>query len=319
MLKKLLFGFTCLQSIILMEVTHGELSSQEKFDISPFFDAHNKPSKVLLNLLSLTKIKHDGSLKNIVEETQKYWLRGKNQERYQISNQAFKDVESKVLPLLKYKLKLEPAVYSTQKHYKGILFYGSTVQSMRGRLSHLVDEIQKKKIDFDAIYFLGSDRPLFKDQETKEVLTTSTIKNVPLKSSWKMPSTLPTTEHEAMKWIIEQTDLPQKIIKAKKYFLTAPMKPDEKGLLTKRPTTKDAFVSFLNLNPSPGVYLAISNQPFREYQQWVGREVLSKKFILETVGSKASKNTNIGVYLDNAARILYQKQIVDQKVKNIIH
>ena len=68
-------------------------------NIHNILDAHNSPSAPLLQLLKITNIQHNGTLEDIVQATQKAWLRPAGKERWEMT-ETFADKRSIILPIL---------------------------------------------------------------------------------------------------------------------------------------------------------------------------------------------------------------------------
>ena len=86
------------------------------------------------------------------------------------------------------------------------------------------------------------------------------------------------------------------------------MKVGKTGLAI-RPNTGDTIIAWLKHNPKPGEILAISSQPYVQYQDAVLKTLIPHGFSTETIGpATVGDSEAIAVNLDNVARILYQEQ-----------
>jgi hypothetical protein len=172
---------------------------------------------------------------------------------------------------------------------------GAAYPRMQTRLVHLVD-LWQKGVRFDQVVLLSGARPLTQSEQSALVdaygLQDSTI--------------IPLTEADAMKLVYETIDMPDAMRKVSLVVIDVPMQITKSGALA-RPTTGDTVNQWMELHPKPGNCLVISNQPYVAYQHSVSKTLLPKDFIVETVGAQ-STDTQIDVYLDTIARLLYQEK-----------
>ena len=262
-----------------------------------------QPTKALLSLLDLLQIKHDGTLKTIVEQTQKAWLRKPGQERWDLE-ERYENLKDNIISLLG-QLNLLDEILPTQLYYDYAIMLGASVGRVRSRLSYLLEQWQKG-VRFDTLVVLSGERPLHEELECEAILLDTS--SYPFaKKGWKFKGALPTNEIEMMKFVLDQTELPQGFEKVTIVFISVPMLEGPDGM-QRRPTTKDTNLKWLDEKPKAGTGLAISNQPYVQYQDAVLKAVMPNEFIIETVGYADTDTTNITVHLDNLARILYQEE-----------
>lgn len=268
-------------------------------------DSKSKPTQDLLDLLSAFNVQHDGTLKDIVVQTQKEWLRKPGKERWQVDEVKVEDKE-KVLELLE-KLKCVGEVKPKSNDYDYALIMGATAGTMKLRISYLLN-LYNKGIRFKTMVFLVGERPRDINLETQDTFLVNTNDGLKIKENWNFKD-LPKTETEMAKLIFDQIDLPEEFKNnVKVIFVDTPMQPTKEGQL-RRPNTGDTVIWWMKLEPKAGTCLVISNNPYVGYQDTVARTLLPKKFSIETVGSAASRNEKVSTYLDNAARWLYQEQV----------
>lgn len=268
-------------------------------------DNQGNPSETLLVLLDELNVKHDGTLKSIVEVTQKEWLRASGKERWDMQ-EKYQDKREVLFSYFK-KLGLIDQIKPRSKKYDYALMLGATLPRVRDRLSYLAN-LWDDGVRFNKIIFLGGQRPLEDKFENKEKLLDTNNPYLPFASNWSLNGELPKTETEMMKFVFDQSNLPEEMKKLDIVFVDAPMKQKEDGSL-KRPTTEDTILDWLKTNPRRGSCIAISNQPYVSYQDSILKTHLSKEFYLETVGKALDNNSDrMTMILDNLARYLYQEK-----------
>jgi len=279
-------------------------NAMEKKLSDTIVNKHYQPTSTLLTLLKATNIKHDGTLQSIFTETQKYWLRPAGKERWE--TQTFFTVNHNNPSELFKELYLIQEIKPSNQHYNHVILLGSTVTSIRIRLSYLINT-WNNGIRFDSINILAGQRPLDKTIESPEVLLNNTCQTLPFKQNWQLNGQLPSTETEMIKLVFDQADLPAEWNNIAINFVDTPMQQTENGIL-RRPSTLDTIMEWVKLyNPKNGSILALSNQPYIGYQDSVLRNFLPKNFTVETVGSDCINNQNIATILDSLARWIYNE------------
>lgn len=189
------------------------------------------------------------------------------------------DQREEILPLLK-RLGFIDAVDAAEKEYDYAVVHGSLYPTIKKRIAHLALQYQHG-VRFREIVLLTGQRLLEK---------TKLEKDLPFD-----------TETEMVLYAWETADLP---VEMRKLPLTV---VDAKMHNGRRPTTKDTLLEWLNSNPTPGRCLMISNQPYVQYQDELGKAYLPSDFIIETIGDKADENMPMSVHLDNIGRFLWVK------------
>lgn len=253
-------------------------------------DAHGKPSQELLWLLAFTDVEHDNSLASIVQATQAAWIRKPGTERWDINEQDRGNKELIHRQLMK--MNLIDTVTPSKKKYDYALWMGSAYPCMQTRFTHLV-QLWEKGVRFDEIVLLSGARPLTDGEQHALV------------RYYNLGDEVPVTEADAMKLVYKHSAMPENMKKVPLVVIDVPMQVAKNGALT-RPTTGDTVNAWMKLQPQAGSCLVVSNQPYVNYQDSVAKTLLPHNFSVETVGER-SEDTNIDVYLDTVARLLYQE------------
>lgn len=322
--------------IFLLSVSQAEETK------NPFFDNHGLATDAFVELLGETgiQVKNDIHKKDwpkplLTLKTRKIneiddvlqgkvkpevtWYQGKAQRwnmrpKMPLTNQKAKEIIKQCLE----KFDLGTACYPREKHYKGVLFLGSLLSSVRQRLAFFNELIEKNAISFDKVYVLAGERKLEVGcGETTAKLLKGDNAIIPLKASWKVPQKLPTNETEMIKLVFDQSAHP--LLTPERVQFVHSLK--EKG--HPRATTKSTAEKWIQeYQPEPGTYLAISNQPFVLYQELVVRrnmlennkeiqiEAVGPGISLETIANYKMKNpkNKAAVLLDNIAKIVHESR-----------
>lgn len=279
-----------LSIVSLSAIIIGGVRFMDKPLYTAILDSEQKPSDLLLEILSLTHIPHDGTLKNIVELTQNQqpvgFIRPLGKERWEIDD-IHEDNRLAILKTFE-KMGVLDALYPVDMHYDYGIVHGATLDRSQSRMLFLI-ELHNKGIKFDNIIVLSGKRILTEDER-------------------KRLNYAAENEYEMVKIVWSQLDIPEKLKQIPITFVDSPM-IEKDGVVT-RPTTGTTIKTWLKSNPKPGSALTISNQPFCEYQDSVTRTYLPRSFQIETVGPAADQDEiRISVLLDNLARWLYQENM----------
>lgn len=303
-----------------------------------FFDKNNRATDDVVRLLGLTGIRVENdplpsdpdwpeaklvlktrSLKDINEATQGMldpkvaWKRANNQERWQmelatpLTSQQIQKIRE-----IYTKLGLFEEVKPQKISYKGILFLGSTLKSVRPRLAFLNQLLDSKACTANKVYVLTGERVLSPEVgETKEALLNPKNGIIAFRPEWTPPQQLPNNETDMVKLVFTQSRHPS--LKEEDIIYVHSLKATGYS----RATTESTVYKWLELcKPEPGVYLAISSQPYVYYQQLVIQNALLKAkrsdIQVHTVGPAASYKDSSPIteqytaeLLDNLARIFY--------------
>ncbi len=293
-------------SVVVLVAGCGVLQQQPEA-ASSAINQQQKPTPALQELLTKCDMTHDGTLADIVAQTQKAWLRPAGLERFHV-NDAYTKRKEEFHPLF-VRLGLIDEVMPQQKWYRYAVVHGANVLVVRARLAYLA-KIWQAGVRFQQLVFLTGQRILDPVQETEQALCDRNQDILPIRSDWQYDrQDLPTNETEMMRFIYEQAAVPAELRAVPLTVIDAPQIIDDRGN-TKRPNTQSTIHEWLKTNPEPGRCLAISNQPFVGYQDSVMRTELPAGFDLETVGlALPSVYESVALCLDSLARWLYQENI----------
>jgi hypothetical protein len=265
--------FACITSVV-----HAETFDVSKVGLNP---------KAFSELIVLTNLNYDGSLKDLVTQTQAQWLRKPGTERWDIV-EKLNYLKDKVYVIVN-KLGLIDEWYPSKKQYNYALIFGARLALVRSRLDYLT-KLWDQGVRFDQIVLLGGQRDLspIELKILKEEYGRTDIKSEP-----EMIQCLYNAlDHfEFKKRTMLLIDAPRKIL------------PNGKPW---RATTECTVKHWMKQNPKKGTCMLISSQPFCNYQQVVAQTLLPKTFKITTVGKKASKENMVEIYLDTLARTFYQ-------------
>ncbi|HSW74224.1 MAG TPA: hypothetical protein VLG71_03635, partial [Candidatus Limnocylindria bacterium] len=180
------------------------------------------------------------------------------------------------------------------------------ITRVRTRLAYLI-KLWNQGIRFDTLVFHGSQRPRDPQVEPERILLNNNVPDLPINAAWQFSGSLPATEYDMIRMVIEQTEFPAAMVAIPKIVIDCPMLPTANGSLV-RPTTGDVVTAWLATKPQPGSCLCISNQPYVGYQDAVVATLVPSTFTTETVGPVLEQPEKIAVVLDSVARWLYQEQ-----------
>jgi len=275
---------------------------------SYILDSKGNPSTGLLDLLATTNIQHDGTLVEIVRSTQfpqdeGGWLRTSGKERWEVKEISPEKREQ--LMTMFDKLFVIQEIEPAGIYYDYAVILGATVHRVRSRLQYLV-ELWKKGVRFGCIVVLVGQRPLDSGLESPEELLNENNTMFPFKHGWQLTDDLPTTETGMAKLVFAQSPLPAEWDNLSIIFVDTPMQQTLFGKL-RRPNTQDTIMHWFKTNPRAGSVLAISGQPYVNYQDTVLRCFIPDTFSLETVGKAAPLKERTTTILDSMARWLYQE------------
>ncbi len=255
------------------------------------------PTQALLRLFAATGIEYNGSLQEVVDATQKAWLRPAGKERWEIDHSEFSNSDE-VWNLFE-EMHLVQRAEAKQKEYEYLLVLGATYSSVTSRLKQSI-ESWNQGVRWKECVLFGSARPLVYDKEIELIMKEYGIAQ----------DQCPKTEAEMMKYLYETIDLPDEMRACKLTIIDVPMLDNGKGGM-RRATTQDTIDWWLNEQPQSGSCLVISSQPFIAYQYSVLITYIPKKFSIEVIGQGAPGKgaSEIGTYFDTLARLLYQENL----------
>lgn len=258
---------------------------------------HKQVSSDILKLLELTGVFHDGTLADIVTQTQRFWLRKPGQERWDIE-QYVTDNESEIRSVFE-EMSMCGEIKPKLQEYDYVLILGGLFGRMTARLQHTID-LFKQGVRFKKIVLLGSARPAVATQgETLQ-------KYLEWSGQSELEGVEPQTEADMLKFIYQYSAMPDQMRQLPMQVIDVPMLGQEGAL--RRPTTGDTITWWLQTDPQPGTCLFVSSQPYVGYQDSVVKTDMPADFSVDTVGLACDSSKNIGILLDTVARWLYQEQ-----------
>lgn len=224
---------------------------------------------------------------DIIEETQKRWLRKPTQEKWEMGELS-SDERLFVLNWSKQHGLFSEWKPSSETYDKALIL-GANTRLMEKRLDHLV-QIWNEGTRFDEIVWLTGDRPL--DRRIDDLMERCE------------------NESEAAHIIWDEADLPESMRQLPVVFVAVPMKNEEGQL--KRPNTEDTIIAWLEICQNPCKALFVTDQPFCGYQFAVIKSNLPDAFLFDVVGRGADPSSHpaaAAITLDSIARWIYQDSL----------
>ncbi|SCA59013.1 Uncharacterized protein AB751O23_BY_00010 [Chlamydiales bacterium SCGC AB-751-O23] len=265
-------------------------------------------SKELIKLLSIFGCESK-DFDEIVDFTQKHWLRLENQERWDMNEIAAKYSTNEILKLLK-EIRMVDEIRPQDKEYDSVLILGALAPRMAMRLSYAL-KLWEKGLRFKNLVFLAGQRPLIAERELEVLKDPSQFD---LNINDEPPSDLaPKTEFEIIKAIVKRVKLPEDFKeKVTIKFINAAMRENKDGSL-KRPTNMETLKEWAEQNTKPCSCLLVSNQPFILAAHQAALLALDKGYKIDSCGKSCSDSTKISVQLDSLARTLYTEKLRHKK------
>jgi hypothetical protein len=219
---------------------------------------------------------------NLVEQTQKRWLRKPSEERWELK-ELFEEQKNYVLCWARQNHFFEPWKPSSRA-YEQALILGSTTSSMQARLDYLTS-LWEEGVRFEVVFWLTGERPL--DATIDQLLDQCK------------------TESDAARLLWEKSSLSKKI---EAVFISVPMQMVN-GIL-KRPVTHDTLIAYLPKSSNPTSVVVVSEQPFCLYQYAIVKAVFPKNIPFDVVGPGIkNREPKASVILDTIARYIYVENI----------
>lgn len=264
------------------------------------FHTDGTPRRPLVELLEILGVQHDGTIASIRNATQTCWYQA---GKFSAEIRDTVNTASRHAGLMRFfaALRLCEKVVPRLPQYDHCLLLGATVTAVRRRLAFLRDQwnVPHYGVRFRNLFLLGSERLLFSDKESPEILFNSENEDLPFNAFRLSSHELPTTEWEMMQFVHRTADLPWKKESVGFAYVHTP------GV---RANTGDTIQAWLKeFNPKPGSCLAVSSQPYVGYQEAVIRNILLEKFPMEAIGSAAGESTPAAVYLDTLAKQIFEE------------
>jgi hypothetical protein len=157
--------------------------------IYTLFDEHNQPNKALLELLALTKVNHNGTLEDIVEQTKKAWMRPAGKERWEVED-IYKAQEKEIKRLAQQLGLIDEITPDLTKEVDVIIIPGSLYGGICLRLGYALALLEKGLVAHEIV-MLGSARPIVTEPiviEGIDVLLSDDCK-LPYNAAWKFNGT----------------------------------------------------------------------------------------------------------------------------------
>lgn len=245
------------------------------------------PLQALLNKFSIPC----DSLDQMVEDTQRMFLRAQGKERWEVEQRCEQD-RPELLKLFK-QLGLVQTWEPTRTSYTYVLLLGGTAISMRDRLRYLI-ELLERGIQAQQIVLLVGQRDVDVEKDIQPLqdlgINTNDIH----------------TETDVIQSLYAFFQKQHVCLAAHSPIIIDTPKQVDSGVV-RRPNTADTIRTWLcSEEPHAGTCLVISSQPFCHYQHVTCTTLLPNEFIIETVGKTDNEKSSIAVYLDTVARALYQ-------------
>jgi len=286
------------------KINKNEKVDFKKFLSSPFINDEGKPSIAVKKLFSLLGYSVSEYNNDYYQICQRHFLRKQGQYRWEIESTDLDQLRPLVQPLLA-ELGFVDAVFPICKEFGSIFIHGGIYFNLRTRCKFL-DMLWSKGIKGDKIIIVASMRPLLEIEESHYVLDES-LSSIPFRKEWIAPKVYPSSEMEMAQLIWDQIVTNDDLRNKKVQFLIVKDTLDPKTKNLRHANTEDTLNAWLQGEAYPGNILAISNNPYIQYQHAKLRNALLKFKLLEhcsfeTVGEKVESDLPLKLYLDTLAR-----------------
>ncbi len=246
-------------------------------------------------LLEITGIHCDASLPEIVEATQKAWVRPFGKERWEIEEALDAPMQSRIVQICdKMGFFAEKAPKEPKYRYCCIL--GATLPRIQTRIEYAI-LLWNRGVRFEEVVLFSGDRPL--DPRADQIA---------------LLETLPDNEMDGIKAVYDAMDLPTGFRDLPITQVRTPKVQDPRGL--RRPAAMDTVSHWLTLAPEPGSALFISNQPYVHYFGAVTRFILPETIQCECVGYHVDTSfyqNKASLLLDTMAWWLYYEEKISYR------
>lgn len=240
------------------------------------FDEKHTPHPALSQILQTEGV-NSTDFTEILQATQKQWLRKAGGERWHIQDTSYTHEQSC------QELGMLETIKPTKKYYDYAVVLGATVPSMQKRMQFLKELLVNRKIKVNKIVLLTGPRKLIPE-----------VDFLALDDSLHQIKDMQ-TETEAGAYILNRL-FPSRaevdVIDAIEFSGA-------------RPNTDDTVRAWLKTNPKSGKVLAISHQPYVSRQEKVLQKLLPKSFNIDGVGVGVVKKVSDQNLLDELARWIY--------------
>ena len=231
---------------------------------------------------------HDMTPRQFNEAAQSVWLRGTDFQ-FQIKGDKPDPQDTKSLRAMQVTTEICAAPGSS---YRGFIIPGATHAAVSKRFLHAMRQVVRG-VHADQVYVLGSNRELSKEKEDRITLIAQDI--LPPNREWGEPKTLPDTEMEMMRLVVEKSSL----IEGWQYHFP------ETPMAELSPNTAGNAAEFAKMAPPHGTYVLVSGAPHHWRQTMVFAQRFPSLSFVST-GYEAPSYP-LGTYLDELARLLWQE------------
>lgn len=251
-------------------------------EAAPLLEPNGAPSPPLQRLLELTHIEYDGSLADLIDQTQKGWLRPRGVERWQLTDPPEYNENRQEFMALGAELGFICAVAPSHCYYDYVLWLGAGASEASRRLDSF-GWLWQAGWRAGQFSILSGDAPL---RECEQVCFPTATRETEMMWQIWLAANLPCDLRAALTAGLRLVDAP-------------------KGAKS-RADTADTFRVWLTQTP-PGEHsvLCLSSQPYVIYQQLIAEETLPGNYRIETIGPAAKPDLQVAVLLDTIARCLY--------------
>lgn len=254
--------------------------------------ADSGPTQLLKDIFTITKIKNDDNLENIIKQTSFKWLRPKFMERWHSYCLLDRGQKRELAKLIKnsvfYKEKLPK-----RKHYDALFLCCGLCCNMQKRIDFLI-KLHNQGITFDKIYLLGTTHHLRNGHdEEKKLVPILNQKNINL------------NEMAMAEYLWQQTPMPDSLRLIPVESFKAVRHSD--GFSSKMHCALKVMVNSIKITKGKS-FLFVTNNPYICMHDAIAKNALAPYEVnVETVGA-AMESEQLEVVLGRIARCLYNLQ-----------
>lgn len=263
---------------------------------TPLFNTDGEPNPLLLNILKLFEVEHDGTLTNIRDATQTAWYQaGKLRTEIEERHGTKRDDAMPLFAELGFVGDVNPQC----QHYLHALVLGGTVVAVRKRLAFLMKK-WNEGMQFNNIHLIASKRPLLPDKESQNVIFNPMNAELPFDVPRKTITSVLQNEADMMSTVyaLSQNKFPWGDMKMQ--LVSA------ENVGSRPANTEETLTAWNKLSLMGGKCLIVSSQPYVSFQELIARKVLSKRHArIDAIGYDFPGITTSGL-LDNLAKVIYE-------------
>lgn len=258
-------------------------------------------SAPLLSILKQQGIQHDGTLRGVVYETQRRWIRPPNDRQWFDGAQPVGD-NADLYPLLQ-RIGVFREDPPSQTQYRYAVVLGSRLFEVHKRLTYLV-ELWKSGVRFERIVLLTGARPVDPVRENVAAFFGGKLNRCEGENCFEQPE----TEARLVLLVFGQLDVPAGMRKIPLTLIDAPM--TVAGGERVEPNIADMLMEWVVRDPAPGRCLLVSSQPYVAYHDTLARSIMPREFEIETVGKGGGTQLPAELHLHYLARWLYAQNLL---------